>query len=567
MDKYIYGADTETLEGEPMTLQFYSEDCACESIHFVNSKSASKTFLEWCSKRKKNVAHVVYVHNLGFDLPEFLWGYHAKLIGPGGDFSFKIGSWLITGVYGSPTFCKLSNGHNLSITIVDSWSFFRGSLAKGAELFCPDLPKLKRVSGLGSQQFKPTDKAFCAYAMRDAEVSYHMGRAIEKMHAEWDIPQTVSVADMAATIFRRKFLSYDIPQPDRDVIDAALLSYHGGKNNITVESGWYENVTCLDISSAYPHAMHEMPAFSNVDLYKRYRKSARIRSVPEWGIYCVTGTLAECQWPVVFSHGFKPLHGRIDRIWIHGQEVNEALRSGELKIESIRGNYYDYEKDHQASAFRHFVETFYKLKSTETDPVLRYMQKLVLNSISGKLIQTRKRGAASFTDIDAGVTTTAADLIAGGMFHPFIASGVTAHTRGRIHRLEHDVRAIHTATDGVMSRAKNARPIGSGLGAITCEARDATVLMIRNKCYVIYAKKSTKTTPSSVFKGKHILKYALHGFQGNVSQLEKLIATNRRKYEVSRPNRLKESLKRGLTPNKFVTRPYTLKVGPLTVKR
>lgn len=565
MDKFIYGADTETLHGKPMTMQFYSEDCACESIHFVNTKSAAKTFLAWCDKRKKNVSHVIYVHNLAFDLPEFLWGYHAKLIGPGGDFSFTIGAWKITGVYGSPTFCRLSNGHNVTITIVDSWSFFRGSLAKGAELFCPDLPKLKAVSGLGSRQFKSTDRAFTAYAMRDAEVSYHMGRAIEKMHVEWDIPQTVSVADMAATIFRRKFLTYDIPQPDREIVDASLLSYHGGKNNITVEAGWYENVTCLDISSAYPRAMFHMPALSNVDLYKRYRASARIRRVPEWGVYCVSGKVAECQWPVVFSHGFKPLHGRIDRIWLHGKEVNEALRSGELKLSSIKGHYYDEDKDHQASAFRFFVDTFYKLKEKETDPVLRYMQKLVLNSISGKLIQTRKRGASSYTDIDAGATTTAADLVAGGMFHPFAASGVTADTRARIHGLEHEHKAIHTATDGIMHRQKRVGSSGSGLGALTCEAKDATVLMIRNKCYVIYTKKGPKTTPSIVFKGKHIFKYALHGFQGRVTDLEHLVATNRRKYSVSRPNRLKESLKRGLTPNEFVKREYTLKVGPLKV--
>jgi hypothetical protein len=72
--------------------------------------------------------------------------------------------------------------------------------------------------------------------------------------------------------------------------------------------------------------------------------------------------------------------------------------------------------------------------------------------------------------------------------------------------------------------------------------------------------------PSLVFKGKHILKYALHGFQGRVTDLERLIASNRRKYSVSRPNRLKESLKRGLTPNEFIKREYTLKVGPVALR-
>ena len=33
--------------------------------------------------------------------------------------------------------------------------------------------------------------------MRDAVVAYHIGMALEKLHHEFDLSQTVSVADMA----------------------------------------------------------------------------------------------------------------------------------------------------------------------------------------------------------------------------------------------------------------------------------------------------------------------------------------------------------------------------------
>jgi hypothetical protein len=344
-----------------------------------------------------------------------------------------------------------------------------------------------------------------------------------------------------------------------------LLSYHGGKNNITVDAGWYEGVTSLDISSAYPDAMAELPAFSNEKLYKKFSaKSAK--EVPDLGVYQVSGKVAECNWPVLFSHGFKPLSGAIDRVHVQGYELNEALRSGELKPTRIVGTYYDRDKDHQAPALRGFVDTFYKLKEAETDPVLRYMQKLVLNSVSGKFIQTRKRGSCAFTDIDAGTTVSASELIAGGMFHPFIASAITAHTRARIHQIEHKYKAIHTATDGIMTQSPNAKAQGRGLGALTVEAEGATLLLLRNKCYVLYTKKGKKTVPSRVFGGKHIRKYALHGFQGSVTELERLVGSGRRKYEVNRPNRLKEALKRGLVPNQFVRRVYALKIGALAVK-
>src|SRR5690606_31759333 len=120
-----------------------------------------------------------------------------------------------------------------------------------------------------------------------------------------------------------------------------------------------------------------------------------------------------------------------------------------------------------------------------------------------------------FTDADSGETMSASELTAGGMFHPFIASAITAHTRARIHRLEHRYKALHTATDGILTRDKKAKAEGKGLGALTLEAKDATALIVRNKLYVLYTNKPTpKTTPSAVFKGNHILNHALHGFQG-----------------------------------------------------
>jgi hypothetical protein len=90
------------------------------------------------------------------------------------------------------------------------------------------------------------------------------------------------------------------------------------------------------------------------------------------------------------------------------------------------------------------------------------------------------------------------------------------------------------------------------------------LLLVRNKCYILYAPDGDM--PSEAFKGKHIRKYALHGFQGHVHQLEKLIATNTRTYTRMHANRLKESVKRGLTPNDFVERTYNLKVPPLKLR-
>lgn len=573
MDIIVHGADSETYYGRPMTLQFFSDDLEYETCYWCDEGTATDCFMEWADSLPRQCQHVVYCHNLEFDLPEFLWSVKEKLISLGGDFHLDIGDWHISGVYGKPTFCRMTNRkQNRQILIVDSFLWFQGPLAKAAELFCPDLPKLKQPKDLGEKKFGMNDDAFYQYAMRDAEVAYHIGKAVQHLIREFDIRQPVSLADMSAKIFRHHFLRHKIPQPSRAVQLAALKSYHGGKNNVVSNAapGWHLGITAMDISSAYPYAMSQLPSMSIERNYRRYKKTTQphIKSVPNLGVYQCSGTAAECDWPVIFEHGFQPIQGKFRNVWIQGFELNEALKSGEVKLSAIRGHYYEDEKDNRVSPFAGYCRDFYERKQSENDPVLRYMYKLILNSVYGKFIQTRKQARIIYTDCDSMETEETHDLIAGGMFHPFIASAICAHTRAYIHQLEHAHNALHTATDGIFTYAKRAKrvplsPQRKGLGSIEIEA-EGDLVLLRNKCYILYSPDGK--TPSQYFKKKRIKKYAKHGFQGSVYDLEKLIAHNRRKYQASRPNRLKEALKRGLEVNRFVTRDYVLKVGPIEVK-
>lgn len=593
MNRIVYGADTETCHGKPMSLQFYSEHIACDRIEFVNEKTALDVFLKFCGSLKTDCMHVIYVHHLEFDLIEFLWKHHAKLIGESGsgDFEFKVGKWHISGVYGGPTFCKMSDGHHRQVWLIDTFSWFKESLAKAGERVCPNLPKLKRIEGIGEKLFTKRDAGFVDYAMRDAVIAYHLGCAIDSYHQRYDIAQSVSVADMAAKIFRRRFLNYSIPLPRQEIIDASFASYHGGKNNITVPAGWYEGVSSLDLSSAFPKAMHMQPAYSNEKLYRAFKAKAGTKAFPPHGVYCVSGTAKKTKFPVIFTDNFKPLTDcDVTRQWVQGWELNEAIASGDFKVGKVRGYYYDAEKDHQAPALRGYVDEFYALKNTEKNKVLRKMHKDTLVSLYGKFIQTRKHGASEFTDIDSGVTTTASDLIAGGLFHPFIASEITAITRARIRRLEERWDAMHTATDGIftqhaVSHSKHqyhdvlpASPNSSEVGRVTLEAKNATLLLVRTKLYILYGKETDDTTPSQVFKGKHIIKTAFHGFQGKASDLERMMVSGKREYEVRGPNKLRSTLQHNarvkskksgilLVPNDFRTRKMKLNnVGNIGVQ-
>ena len=570
MDVYIHGADSETLNGAPLSFQFFCPDLRENTIVFVTPEDALDHFIEWADGLPVRTAHVVYVHNLKHDLPEFFWEAKAWLLSPAGDFSFTAGDWKIRGVYGAPTFCRMSNRRrNVTVLIVDSHLWFQGSLAAAAELFCPNLPKLDKPEGLGSKRFTARNALFCAYAMRDAEIDYHIGIQVQKIVTEFDIRQPVSLANMAALIFKRRYLSYTIPQPSTAIIHAALKSYHGGKNNLVKGAAprWHRNVSSLDISSAYPYAMRQLPAFSDYALYRNYPLAKKAREVPPFGVYLVSGSAAECDWPCLFRHDFSQIQGDFESVWVHGFEVNEALRAGELSIKSIRGYFYEAESDNETPAFRDFVDDFYARKQSASDPVLRHMYKIILNALYGKFIQTRKNGRVLYTDIDENPTVVeAGELVAGGLFHPFIASSVTAHPRAYIHQIEHAHAAFHTATDGVFTKAREPKRVpfmprqNRGLGSLQIEAR-GDLLLLRNKLYIMYGPDGK--LESERIEGARIRKYAKHGFMGTVHDLERLALTGSRRYAVTKPNQLRESLNRGLDVNRFESRERTLNIGEI----
>jgi len=573
IDTYVWGWDTETNSGPPISIQFYTEDLGTKSdLFMVNKDNVLSTFIKYIDKLQSKTFHVMYAHNLKFDLPSLLWPMHTELIKRNG-FDFNVGAWNFTGVHGAPSFCRIYNAsRKTTIYLLDSFLWFQTSLAKAADLVCPHLPKLKEPIGLGTKNYSRSDKTFVSYAMRDAEVSYHLGKVIQGFHSEFDISQSLTLAHMAAKIFRKHFLRRTLEQPSEEIMLGAQQSYHGGKNNMIPNSSpmWHTNVASLDISSAYPYSMSQLPSFSNEDLYKKARVKASDKrtysnGVAKFGVYLISGITSDCNYPSLFDRSFNPIRGAFKEIWVNSFDLNAAIKADEVKLTSISGYFYDHHKDRHDSPFHSFVTDFYQRKEGATNPVNRYMYKTVLNSLYGKFIQTTRK-----EDETTGETI----YEAGGMYHPFIASAITAHTRNYIHDIEHSFNAIHTATDGIFAPNNKAmaRKLTSfnktnetikGLGELKHET-SGDLLLLRNKLYILYSD-TEGTISSKYFKNKLISKYALHGFQSSVYTLEELVAGYRRKYQTTRPNQLRESMKSkgARIPNNFETRDMVLKIGPI----
>jgi hypothetical protein len=139
---------------------------------------------------------------------------------------------------------------------------------------------------------------------------------------------------------------------------------------------------------------------------------------------------------------------------------------------------------------------------------------------------------------------------------------ITGYTRGKkMHPLEHQYQALHTATDGIFAGGNHKGAKTKTLGAVVAEGH-GDLALLRNKLYIFYTdEESDDTYESQVFAGRHILKCARHGYQGTVVDLERMLVSTDRTYKVNKPNKLKSSIKQGLTPNEFLIKQRKVNIG------
>lgn len=565
------GGDSETYEGPPISFQFIFENYY--EIIWTNEKKSFLDFIAYCTSLPNNdCMYVIWIHNLNFDAISFF--YDRLEILQNEEIDYKYRNWHITGIYsGGTCFIRLRNlKTRKTVMLLDTMAFFQGSLDRLAKLHCPHFKKLAKPKNLGHKQFLPGDKKFEKYALRDSEISKIIGEYIVNMHKKYDVSISVSCAQFASKIFRRRFLKYDIVLPDLKIVYGSQYAYHGGKNGIYCKRGLHEKIYGIDIISAYPHAMYNMPSFSIPDLFYNYKLTEHPNDfLPNYGIYRITGTIKTCAYPILFNHDFRKCNRKIDDVWSTGWEINEALKKRELIIEKCEGYFYDADHDDRESPLKMYVKEFFEKKQTAGNDIDREFYKILLNSLYGKFIQTNKNIKNDLSyDISTDTIGNTREITAGGLYNPFIAALITGHTRAKIHNLEHKFCALHTSTDGIMCK-KPLKKSGSKLGDLKLEFY-GDVYIVRNKLYIIYSaqdyyidkitNKKIKRLKSKIVKNKYIDKYALHGFAGGVSELEDMIIKMEKGeklvYNKEKRNTLKRSLKSGLKPNNFEEKKFEL---------
>jgi hypothetical protein len=388
-------------------------------------------------------------------------------------------------------------------------------------------------------------------------LGYEIGEKIIEMHEEYDVALSMSAPQFAMRVFTKYHLKEDeeIHLPSKSILKGALASYHGGKNGFYVKPGLYRDVTELDISSAYPHAMKSMPQF-----VRGYYKKTAVYESGLQGVYCVTGEMKWCRYAIFQTHDGKAIHGgSIKNLWVTSYELAEAIRNEEVKIESLFGWLWVPDPNYTHNPLAEYVDEFYAKKEASHKGDPKYLTyKLLLNALYGKFIQNveveenGKVNTEVIIEPDGRRTKVPKTFKAGGMFSPVIATLITGFVRAYLHRMEHDYKAIHSSTDSIKTlQSVDPNALLHGLGGLNVEVKGDCVIL-RNKLYLHYDGEMGKTfvDTDGVTKKCPPKKYAMHGFWGGVDDLLALVAARRITYHVNHLYRMKEAKVQGKVPLK-----------------
>ncbi len=525
----MVGFDTETCFGQVFAMGFFNRSTGQYQQFYGERRNFFRDLLEslFTLPNQHKSTIVAAAHYLPFDLSVLLWktinprGYKRQRAPKQLNFSLIEPRCTIFAVMGKPCFMKIKRDH-VTYHVIDTFSFFGTSLEKALETIGGKVQKLKKPKDLGKRIIPEAEVT--PYLRADCEGVAELLNHVIDLHKEYKARLCVSLPMLAGRIFRHKYMRKDFVRLPAPVLMGSLFSYHGGKNTFVGEPGWYKNVYDLDIRSAFPEAMRQLPNFEDGEWFETRDLDVALKN--KHGVYRISGFAKKCKWGVIFNHEFRKIEGRFSEIWITGYELQESIRCREVIIDRISG--YFFIDNNGKSAFKQFVDDFYKLKETAENKIQRQFFKLILNSLYGKFIQRNEK--------DDGTKE------AGAMFDPAVASLITGYVRAQIHALEHKYMSLHTATDGLLTRRKpDPNDLGEGLGKLKQE-NYGNCLIIRNKLYLHYDSRG------------NLFKRGLHGYQGNAEELLKLWKLKKSDYKVDHLVKWSEAWHIGLPPGFPITK-------------
>lgn len=298
-----------------------------------------------------------------------------------------------------------------------------------------------------------------------------------------------SLASLSIKIFRTNFMTEKIENSifelrgvkgkrqhiklKKELYDSIMSSYSGGYCDV-FDSNIQHDLVCFDINSSYPFQMTKIQKFpcgkgyltENLQLFEDFAKD-----IP---------TICFCK--IHFNNKyFIPVKSevKLKRVkdfegWITSLEYF-YLKEKNVDVRFIKGYYFvDYDKSHSLYSF---ASTIYnKRKNTDND-IMKFIYKIILNSLYGKFAQKVHSKSKQYKIIDEKIDieseyveiklsdeisiaeiTTEKECKKTFMF-PLWSSLITASGRLQLLEMIHNTNAVYCDTDSVYAKKENCQSI------------------------------------------------------------------------------------------------------------
>jgi len=186
----IFGADTETLRGNPHTLQCY--DGKDLLFKYVEGGECFDAFIDYVEPRCRNRGvNIAYFHFLRFDLPVLFYEKRLTFYEQISEIKFEYKGWDCEILFGKVNKATLKRG-NVKFHILDSWAFTQAGLAASLDMYKIPHPKQEKSpeleASIGKTNYHDLPenhvlrREFESYAKQDAVSEYHLAKAIMDKH-------------------------------------------------------------------------------------------------------------------------------------------------------------------------------------------------------------------------------------------------------------------------------------------------------------------------------------------------------------------------------------------------
>lgn len=424
----VNGLDTETYQGYAKIItESYGECIDIDGIDNVLAFLTTKRFR----------GHHNFFYNIRFDfqaIVKYLPVEDLKTLYETGKVKYK--EYTISYI---PRKMVSINHSKHAYKYYDLFPFFLMSLEKAADTL---LGMKKNEENIDRARLN-TDKEYwkeryddiVKYCVSDSVLTRRLGVLLQDTYKKalgFPPQRYVSQANISKEYFSRVCEIPDIRKVSKRVKKYAFNCYHGGRFEI-LKKGWFDEVTLIDINSAYPYYISELTQCNKGKWYK-------VREVDEEALHgyylCKVDVPGYVLPPFMINAGpaLKIFPRGVFGVYLTKNEIVKYRDYCEIKV--IKG--YEFKSEDKTKPFQEAIYKLYELKKATDKKDFRYdIYKKTANAFYGTLYEKIKKNRK---------------WVEGKLFNPLYASEITANTRIQVYEeaMKYGDRVIGFATDSVI---------------------------------------------------------------------------------------------------------------------